>query len=268
MEEDEIVLNDALNSKPETREFAQQQPEQQIKPRPNRDAYSKMFAKDHEDIDFENDKEGRYGAMLKDRERLHDYEKHGKAFSDVLNQNRWIGSMIQALSQNPDLDPVSWMADYGIDIAEALNNEEYRKKISEQIAKYQKNQIEGENAVKEREKNLDTSADNLEQVRTELGLSDEETGSVWKSLFVNIVDPAMRGEVSPETWKLIINGINHDSDVDKSSQKAAMTARNEKIQNKLKTPQQQEVPPTLSQGTEKSATRKAKKNDFWEGLTE
>ena len=212
-----------------------------VQDRPNRKAFAGRFAKRHKDIDFE-DKEARYGALNEDADRLDRYEESGKSLSSVFEKHRWMASMFEALREDDQLDPISWMADNGIDIEEALSNEEYREGISKRIAQFQKRQIEGEKAASEREKNLQKSAKAL----ASLGLTDEENLNMWNHFFNEVLDPALRGEISKETWQLIQKAQNYDSDIQKASDTAAMKARNEKIRNQSRQVKA-DVPPTLPQ---------------------
>lgn len=233
--------------------------------RPNRDRYAQRFVKAHPDVDFE-DKEARYGAMNADRDLLDTYEESGNALGDAFDKHPWTGSMLMALKDNEDLDPITWMAEQGIDISQALEDEEYRKTISEKIADYEQKQMEGKQADEERANNLQASADAL---RT-LGLSDEENLKMWTHLFEEIVDPALRGEVSAETWKLVQKAQNYDGDVASARNEGAMQARNEKIKNGLKQGGDN-LPPDLSSGARASAAPQPKPTksfakQFFEGV--
>lgn len=233
--------------------------------RPNRKRYAERFNKSHPDIDFE-DKEARYGAMNEDRDMLDAYEQSGSALGETFDKHPWTGSMLMALKNDDSLDPISWMADNGIDIQQALEDEEYRKTISQRIADYEKKQLEGKQAEKERADNLQASADALR----ELNLSDDENLKMWNYLFEEVVDPALRGEVSAETWKMVQKAQNYDADVETARNEGAMKARNEKIQNNLKK-SGTDLPPDLSSGARASAQpqpkpQKSLAKSFFEGL--
>lgn len=233
--------------------------------RPNRKAFSDRFKKRHSDIDFE-DKEARYGAMNEDADMLSKYEDSGRALSDILDNNKWLAAMIMDLKDNPDTNPIEWMASQGIDIQEALNDEETSKKVAEQIAKHQADVADQEKHAEELRKNMQRSADDMES----LGLSDEEKSDLWEKVW-NMIGDAENGIISSDTWKLFQNAYNYDNDVAAARQEGAMTGRNEKIQNELKksTPKTN-VPPTLSasggQPSQKKPAQK-KKSGFFEGLT-
>lgn len=239
------------------------QPEEAVEEFPNRKAFAGKFSKRHKDIDFE-DKEARYGALNEDSDRLDRYEESGRALSDVFEKHRWMASMLEDLRDNEDLDPISWMADNGIDIAEALEDDEYRKEISDRIAAFQENQLKGEQAATEREQNLEKSADALSAVVE----NDDEFNEIWEYFFNDVVAPVLRGEVSEETWQMVKKARNYDADVASAGEKGAMQARNEKIRNKVKPRGEEEIPPALSQGGSSNAKpqQKTKKNSFFEDI--
>lgn len=231
---------------------------------PNRDAYKAAFAEDYPDVDFE-DKEARYGAMMNDRSRLRNYREAGKKLTDTFSKNRWIASMLMDLSENPDKDPITWMADNGIDITQAMEDDEYRKTIADKIAKFQENQIAGEELMAQQDANLSATLDNIEALAQEVGLTDDEVQELWRYMYEDVITPALRGEISKDVWKFALNGMRHDTDVDAAREQGAMQARNEKVTNNLKK-FDKKVPPTLAQGGAQKTQPKEKPESFWDDL--
>jgi len=244
---------------------AMQGGEQAPSSRPNRDAYSAMFSEDNPDIDFE-DKEARYGRMSEERQRYRRYRDSGKELSRVFDENPWTAKMLMDLREHPDLNPITWMADNGIDIAEALSDEKYAKEVSERIAKYQEGQLKGKKEAEQRTTNLQESAKMLSSLQEEYGLNDEACGQLWVDFFEGIIEPALNGQVSADTWKMIIKANNYDNDIASAKQEGAMQARNEKIHNKLRQPN--DVPPTLGQGGSPAPREPKKKEGFFDDLKE
>ncbi len=236
-------------------------PEDQVEDRPNRKAFSERFAKRHNDIDFE-DKEARYAAMNDDADMLSSYETSGRALSDAFDKNRWLAAMMMDLKDNPDMNPIEWMASQGIDIQSALDDEETREKVAKQIADFQEKKAQEEGHEQEVMANLRKSADAMET----LGLSEDERINLWDKFF-KIVSDAEDGLVSSDTWKLFRNAQSYDDDVASAREEGAMNARNEKIQNALRK-SEPSVPPTLGTSGGGSAQKKKKKSGgFFEGIT-
>lgn len=233
--------------------------------RPNRTAFSKRFSKRHSDVDFE-DKEARYAAMNDDADTLGRYEESGQALSKMLDNNKWLAAMVLD-STKKGMHPFEWMASQGIDIKAALEDEELGKKVADQITEYQEKIAEQEKHGEQLMKNLQKSREALDK----LGLSDDEANDLYGKVWGVIAD-AEEGNISSDTWKLFQNAYNYDSDISSARDEAAMQARNEKIQNKVRTSDSEGVPPSLSSSGagNKPATPKAKKrssaSEFFDGL--
>lgn len=230
--------------------------------RPNRTAFSKRFSKRHKDIDFE-DKEARYAAMNDDADALGKYEESGQQLSKMLDNNKWLAAMVLD-STRKGMHPLEWMASQGIDIKAALEDEELGKKVADQIAKFQEN-------VAEQEKHSQELSDNLlksRQAMDKLGLSDEEAADLWGKVW-GVIEDAERGEISSDTWKLFSNAYNYDSDIASARDEAAMQARNEKIQNKVRSSATENIPPSLNSsgaGNKPAKPKKEKKESFFDGI--
>lgn len=61
-----------------------------------------------------------------------------------------------------------------------------------------------------------------------------------------MIGEAEDGKVSAETWSLFKNAQNYDADVASAREEGAMQGRNEKIQNKVKRSEKNDLPPTLT----------------------
>lgn len=237
--------------------------EQEAPATPNRDAYKAAFGEDYPDVDFE-DKETRYGKMVEDRKRYNSYRKSGKKLNETFSKNRWLAAMLQDITENddPEYSPFDWMAEHGIDVYEAMDDETARKRISEKIAEFQKKQLEDEAEDEQRQENFKASAEALKSI----GVDDETALQMWDDFYTNIVDPALRGEVTADTWRLIQKGMNYETDMEDARQQSAMQARNEKMSNKVKKFDSQ-MPPTLSQGgANERVSTKPKRESFFADL--
>lgn len=234
--------------------------------RPNRTAFSKRFSKRHSDIDFE-DKEARYAAMNDDADTLGKYEESGQALSKMLDNNKWLAAMVLD-STRKGMHPFEWMASQGIDIKAALEDDELGKKVADQITKYQEK-------VAEQEKHSQKLNDNLlksRQALDKLGLSDDEANELYGKVWGVIAD-AEEGNISADTWKLFQNAYNYDGDIASARDEAAMQARNEKIQNKVRSSATEGIPPSLSSSgagnkpaAPKTVKRKSSTSEFFDGL--
>ena len=155
------------------------------------------------------------------------------------------------------------MAQSGIDINEVMKDDETRQKVSDKLAAYQQKQLEDEQENEQRQKNFENSAKELKSI----GVSEEEATNLWNSCFSDIVDQALMGVVTAETWNMLMKAKNYDADIKTAKEEAAMRARNEKMQNNVKD-WGNKLPPSLSQATNQTASPKRKKGGFFSGLSE
>jgi hypothetical protein len=72
---------------------------------------------------------------------------------------------------------------------------------------------------------------------------------MWEHFWDDVFAPAFQGKVSKDTWVGLMHAMNYDSDIKNARDEAAMQARNEKHANKVKTFDEQQVPPSFGQGS-------------------
>lgn len=256
-EEQEQMNGTGQNSLPPEQEAS-------VDERPNRAAFSKRFSKRHSDIDFE-DKEARYGAMNDDADALSRYEEDGKALSGILDKHKWFAAALMEMEKNPDMNPVEVLAKFGVDIQAALQDPDEAKKVAELITKHQEEVANQEKHEQEVMENMRKSIKSLNK------LYPDEASDMWKQLF-DIMGDAENGIVSEDTWKLLHNANGYDNDIESARQEAAMQARNEKIENNVRSSKSNKLPPTLSSSGRGNEPEKKPKSsggnfDFFEGLT-
>lgn len=169
-------------------------------------------------------------------------------------------------STRKGMHPFEWMASQGVDIKAALEDEELGKKVADQITKYQEKVAEQEKHGEQLMKNLQKSREALDK----LGLSEDEANDLYGKVWGVIAD-AEEGNISSDTWKLFSNAYNYDSDIASARDEAAMQARNEKIENKVRSSATEGIPPSLNSsgaGNKPAKPKQQKARDsFFEGIT-
>ena len=230
--------------------------------RPNRTAFSKRFSNRHSDIDFE-DKEARYAAMNDDADLLGQYEQSGKALSKVFDKHKWLAALAMDMEKNPDDNPFDAMARMGIDVKTLLDDPEGGKKLAEILAKHNEDVAEQNAAADRNFANMQKSYERL------MNLYPDEVNDMWQQLY-EIHDKVESGDISDDIWKMLHNANNYDSDISSARDEAAMQARNEKIQNKVRSSSTEGIPPSLSSsgaGNKPAKKKNEPKSGFFEGLT-
>lgn len=218
--------------------------------RPNRTAFSKRFSNRHSDIDFE-DKEARYAAMNDDADLLGRYEESGKALSKVFDKHKWLAALAMDMEKNPDDNPFDAMARMGIDVKTLLDDPEGGKKLAEILAKHNEDVAEQNEATEKVTANMRKSLERL------MKLYPDDAQDMWSQIY-EIHDKVESGDISDDIWKMLHNANNYDSDISSARDEAAMQARNEKIQNKVRSSANEGIPPSLSSSGAGNAPAKKK----------
>lgn len=224
--------------------------ETSVDERPNRTAFSKRFSNRHSDIDFE-DKEARYAAMNDDADLLGRYEESGKALSKVFDKHKWLAALAMDMEKNPDDNPFDAMARMGIDVKTLLDDPEGGKKLAEILAKHNEDVAEQNEATEKVTANMRKSLERL------MKLYPDDAQGMWSQIY-EIHDKVESGDISDDIWKMLHNANNYDSDISSARDEAAMQARNEKIQNKVRSSANEGIPPSLSSSGAGNAPAKKK----------
>ena len=224
--------------------------ETSVDERPNRTAFSKRFSNRHSDIDFE-DKEARYAAMNDDADLLGQYEQSGKALSKVFDKHKWLAALAMDMEKNPDDNPFDAMARLGIDVKTLLDDPEGGKKLAEILAKHNEDVAEQNEATEKVTANMRKSLERL------MKLYPDDAQDMWTQIY-EIHDKVESGDISDDIWKMLHNANNYDSDISSARDEAAMQARNEKIQNKVRSSANEGIPPSLSSSGAGNAPAKKK----------
>lgn len=224
--------------------------ETSVDERPNRTAFSKRFSNRHSDIDFE-DKEARYAAMNDDADLLEQYEQSGKALSKVFDKHKWLAALAMDMEKNPDDNPFDAMARLGIDVKTLLDDPEGGKKLAEILAKHNEDVAEQNEATEKVTANMRKSLERL------MKLYPDDAQDMWSQIY-EIHDKVESGDISDDIWKMLHNANNYNSDISSARDEAAMQARNEKIQNKVRSSANEGIPPSLSSSGAGNAPAKKK----------
>lgn len=230
-----------------------------VEDRPNRKAFSDRFKKRHAGIDFE-DKEARYAAMNDDADLLGQYEESGKALSKVFDKHKWLAALAMDMEKNPEDNPFDAMARLGIDVKSLLDDPEGGKKLAEILAKHNEEVAEQNAAADRNFANMQKSYERL------MNLYPDEVDDMWHQLY-EIHDKVESGDISDDIWKMLHNANNYDSDISSARDEAAMQARNEKIQNKVRSSSTEGIPPSLSSsGAGNKPAKKQKRESFFDDI--
>lgn len=229
----------------------------------SRERYTQRYQERFPDRDV-NDEEAFYSQVNSDLDELDLYKKHSESLVGAFNNNRAFAAMMMAAKDGKD--PFEWLAEnMGADISEMLNDPEYLGKITEAVKKFNESQLQSEEARKESEGNLAASLQTLKKIAEEKGMSDEQCLEVFSYIYDEILGNGMKGIVTEETFRMIIDGKNYAADVESARQAGEVAGRNAKITEQLRKEKSDKgVPPSLG-GTSvphKEAPKKSKYKPF------
>ena len=231
----------------------------------HRARYRSRYAEMYPDLDMENE-DAFYESANANLDELESYRKHNNDLIGAFNNNKAFASMLMAAKNGED--PYEWMAaNLGADISELLSDPEYAKKISEAARKFNESQANGEASRKEYETNVQNTLAELQKIQQETGWDNEKCYNLASKVY-DIIDQGMKGLITAETFKMVMDGMNYKDDVSNARSEGEVAGRNAKIAEQLKKEQKPEgMPPSI--GTAKgNSTQSAtpKKKSYWDGI--
>ena len=227
-----------------------------------RDRYRQRYREAYPDLS-EDDEEGFYSRANENLDELEGYRANNERLSQAFEANPALAAMLLAAKDGEN--PWVYLAELGgpeLDIRELINDPDFGEKMTKAVLKYQENQLKGKQAQEEMQANLQKSTAALKELQAEKGMTDEAAQDLFVKFFSDIVDDGSKGIVSKETWAAVLKAQQYDADMARATEQARATAMNEKVQNPLRT-YDDDMPPTLSGGAggQDSGIRKPK-SDF------
>lgn len=214
-----------------------------------------------------DDEESLYGSINDDYDAYDGELKGYKANEDKLlgafNKDPRVASMFLAMTSGEN--PLLYLIDnFGQDeIRAALDDPEMKDKIVEKQNAYLERQSKNSQLEEAAKQNITISLDTLEEVKNEMGYSDEDADKAFE-LFAQIQEDAIVDKVTKETWVMLLKGLNHDMDIENAAHEAEIKGRNAKIdKDKKKKTVPDGIPPQL--GGQGALNDKAGKRPVIEG---
>lgn len=229
----------------------------------HRERYQNRYKQMYPELDMENE-DAFYELANANLDELESYRKHNADLIGTFNNNKAFASMLMAAKNGED--PYEWMAaNLGADISELLSDPEYAKKISAAAKKFNDSQASGEASRKEYETNVQNTLVELHKIQQETGW-DNETCYNLASKVYDIIDQGMKGLITAETFRMVMNGMNYDNDVKNARSEGEVSGRNAKISEQLKKQATPEgMPPSIGSAKGQSSQPVNRKKSFWDG---
>lgn len=222
----------------------------------------------------EDDEEGWYGRANADLDELEGYRQTNKELADVFDKTPTLAGMLLAAKEGEN--PFVYLAEQAgpdLDIRELINDPEFGAKMSQALVKFQEGQVKGKQAQEEIRSNYQQSFAALKEVQQERGMSDEDCMALVEKMFGKtddetdggIIGNACKGIVPKEIWEAVLKAEHYDDDIASAREQAGAQARNERIQNPLRSFNDEGMPPTLNSGGAGAGEPKpSKKQSFFD----
>ena len=229
----------------------------------NKERYTERLKKKYPDRNFDDD-EALFGQVNDDYDfydaELENYRANEKALADMFMSDPKSAAFFTRWSKGGD--PVEVLIElYGDDFRAALDDPEKLKGIIDANKKF------AEKVAKEKEyedtynQNLEETKRNIDIVKSQEGLTDDEIDNVMEFLLGVMTDGIM-GKFSVETITMGLKAINHDDDVAMADREGEVRGRNEKIVEKIKRSEQGDGITNLSGAGAPIPMEKKKKSIF------
>lgn len=210
------------------------------------------FASDYPDVDMEdedayfgalNEREDKYAA---DRSRLDELESSQQAFGAAMDRNPRAAELFLEMTKDGG-EPIAYLIEhYAKEFADMVNdpdNPELRDALVKKVAEDTQSLADREKMESEAQANMDACLEALSNVAGEMGLTDEQVADTFNK-FVELTRDLIVDKVSEDTWRMFINGYNHDADVESARIEGETAGRNARITEKLR----KEQPSVMSMG--------------------
>ena len=189
--------------------------------------------------DFTDD-EAIFGQISDDYDdydkQLSGYQEREKAFSDMFTSDPRSARFVTDWRQGQD-PVVGLVRLFGTDIKEAIDDPAKLEEIAAANKEYVERVAKSKELEDQYETNLNASLKAIDEMQSEMGLSDAQIDDAM-SLLVQIANDAVVGKFSPEHVKMAMKAITHDADVTAATQEGVVQGKNTRIEEKLRKPKQ------------------------------
>lgn len=203
-----------------------------------KDSFMERLRERHPDNQFADDEEV-YGAIsgdyddydnkIKDYDRMKSDERKllGLFDEDPRNAGMW-GDLVEG----KDIS-VSFVRRYGPELVDAVNDPEKQEELEAASKEYRERIAKSKKLDKEAEKNLGETIDMVDEKIKQYNLTDEQADEVIAKI-LQISSDGIVNKITPETFDLVYNAVNHDKDVETAAHEAEVRGRNANIEERLK----------------------------------
>lgn len=201
-----------------------------------RDQHVERLRKKYPDKQFDDD-EALFGQISDDYDQFEQengtMREREKAFSDMFTSNPKSARLMMEWKDGKD--PVaSLIRIYGKeDILAAIEDPEKLETIEQANKEFAERVARNDEYESQYKKNLPASLEAIEKWATEEGVSDEEIDKAVTALS-QLCGDFILGKIAPDSIRMMLNALNHDTDVAAAQEEGEVAGRNAKIVEKMR----------------------------------
>lgn len=201
----------------------------------NRDRYTERLKAKYPDREFADD-EALFGQINDDYDgydkELEEYKGREKALSDLFASNPRSAAFLTAWRNGED-PIVVLVRQFGDDFKAALEDPDKQEALAAANKEYAERITKESEYDEQYQKNITETLSTIEKVQQEDGLSDDDIDKAM-DLLIGIMKDGLLGKFSPESIRMALKALNHDTDVEQADREGEVRGRNTKIEEKLR----------------------------------
>lgn len=174
------------------------------------------------------------------------YKEESDKFIETLNVDPRMASMLMQFKSGKN--PVNFlMEEFGDDFKNALEDPNKKEEFATSYQSWLDKVANDKKLAQECDDNLDATLQILDEYQKEKELTPEQSKEIFDAAYQIILD-GIYNKVSKETFDMVAKGLNYDTDIIEKERLAKLQGRNAVIEEKLKSEDVSELPPSLGGG--------------------
>lgn len=238
-------------------------PEGQEPQKSKRDLFKERLSSKYADKSFDDD-EALYGQAMED------YDGYEKELNDYRDSEGKLNELMAADPRSArflhtwmkDGDPLAALVrEYGDDFMEQLQDPEKQEELAQASKDFAERMAKNKEYEEQYQANMQQTLADIEAVQQEDGLADDDMDEAMTFL-IGVMKDGLLGKFSPESIRMAISAVHHDSDVEEAAAEGEVRGRNANIKEKLRKPKRGDGMPNMGGKNQQSSQPKERRSIF------
>lgn len=189
------------------------------------------------DVNFDSeDPEERYSAFDKYdedvQEQLGKYKESDSKLKELFAKDPRFATFMSDVVGGGS-PSTSFVKYFGKDVLDMSGDEEQMAKLNESNQEYLNRVAESNKLRQEQEKNMESSAQDMSDFKSEKNMSDEDFESFIDECY-KVVEGALMGKIDKSFLEIMYKGLNYEKDLQDAATAGVIEGRNQKIDETLR----------------------------------